>query len=287
MKSERRHELQHNDFAEWIFKTGEQLKPHQNLIFALVALVAVAFVGYAWWARNTASRVDRAWASLSVAMDRGDIDLVSAVAEENANTVVGQTAAVVAGDWRLATACNQRFTSATMARRDLKAAQDSYAKVLETSTSEMLLERATYGMARANETDGKLDSAKRRYNEVANRWPHGAFAEAARRRLADFEVPDTKQMFASLKTFEPKGEFSEDLGAGGSPSSPPTFDLPKEPQISNGSNDIGGDMLKEPGKSSATGPSKAGAEKKTAVESKTPEKPANTKKSDAAPKKKP
>ena len=41
MKSERRHELQHNELAEWLFKAGEQLKPYQNLILAAVVVLVV------------------------------------------------------------------------------------------------------------------------------------------------------------------------------------------------------------------------------------------------------
>ena len=92
MKSERRHELQHNELAEWLFKTGEQLKPYQNLILAGVVAIAVAIVGYSWWARHNATRTNQAWTELSRALDAGSPDMLAAVAEEYPNTVVGQTA---------------------------------------------------------------------------------------------------------------------------------------------------------------------------------------------------
>ena len=109
MKSERRHELQHNELAEWLFKTSEQIKPHQNSIMAGVVVLAVLIVGYSWWTRHNATRTTQAWTELGNAMDTGSDTVLAAVADEYPNTVVGQTASVL-GDFRV-TACNQRFSA--------------------------------------------------------------------------------------------------------------------------------------------------------------------------------
>ena len=174
------------------------------------------------------------------------------MAEEYPNTLVGQTAGVVLGDLRLFAACNQRFTSATIADRELKAAQEAYSKILQKNLSETLQERATFGLARVKETGGNLDDAKRLYSAVANQWPEGAYAAAAKQRLADFKEPEMKLMFTDLRKFEPKGEFSDEPGALGPPpsSSPPTFDMPKEPPVGNGPDDVRpADLRKTPAES--------------------------------------
>ena len=44
MKSERRHELQHNELAEWLAKSAQAIKPYQNIIFAAVVLVLIGVV---------------------------------------------------------------------------------------------------------------------------------------------------------------------------------------------------------------------------------------------------
>ena len=238
MKSERRHELQHNELAEWLFKTGEQIKPHQNLIMAAVVAIAVTIIGYTWWTRHAASRINQGWTELDRAMDAGSPDLFGAIADEYPDTVVGQTAAVLLGNLRLSAACNQRFASATLAQRELKAAQDSYAKVLEDNISEALRERATYGMARVRETDGKIDAAKQLYSEMVSQWPNGAFTAAAKQRLADFKDPETKLMFASLHKYEPKGGFSKEPGSLATPPAPPVFNVPQEPPVGNAPDDV-------------------------------------------------
>jgi tetratricopeptide (TPR) repeat protein len=230
MKSERRHELQHNELAEWLFKSGERLKPYQNLILAGVAVAVVAVAAYSWWSRTSATRASQAWTDLSRSLDAGSPDMITTVAEDYPNTVVGQTATVILGDWRLAMACNQRFVSMALAQKQLDDAIDSYSKVLETSRLPSLLERATYGMARANETRGELEDATRYYKEVTEKWPDGAYAAAAKQRLDDFQQLDTKRMFGDLRKFEPKPAFSEEPGALGPL---PSFSepLPQEPPV--------------------------------------------------------
>ncbi len=241
MKSERRHELQHNELADWLVKTGEQIKPHQNLILAVVAVAAVVIVGYTWWARHTATRTSLAWTDLERAIQSDSPDLIGAVADEYPNTIVGQTASVLLGDFRLAAACNQRFASAMIAERELRAAEGAYSSVMENNLSEELCERATYGMARVRETEGKLDAARQFYSDIVRQWPDGAFATEAKRRLADFEERDTKLMFADLHKYEPKGEFAEEPGGLGPPptNSPPAFETPKEPPVDSGPIDLG------------------------------------------------
>ncbi len=239
MKSERRHELQHNELAEWLFQTGEQLKPHQNLILAAVAVLAVAAISYTLWSRHVANRTDQGWTELNRAMEIGSPEAFAAIAEEYPNTIVGQTAAAVLGDLRLAAACNQRFVSAAIAQRELKAAQESYEKILEDNLSSALRERATYGMARVREVAGNLDAAKQLYGDVVDQWPHGAFAAAAKHRLADFKNPEIKLMFNDLRKHEPKGEFADEPGSSLTPpSAPPVFDVPQEPPAGNTADDL-------------------------------------------------
>ena len=221
-------------------------------------------------------------------MEAGSPDMFAAVAEEYPNTVVGQTADAVLGDGRLSAACQQRFVNWTIAKRELKAAEECYSKILENNLSETLRERATFGMARVRETEGKLDAAKQLYSDVVAQWPDGAYAAAAKRRLADFKVPETMLMFTDLRRFEPKGEFSDEPGAFSPPpaASAPTFDVPQEPPVRENSvgirpeDALGNALIAEPEKSPAgsTGKSKADAEKKAGEKS-------GGKKTDAQPKK--
>jgi hypothetical protein len=272
MKSERRHELQHNELAEWLFKTGEQLKPYQNLILTMVALAVVAVAIYSWWSRTAATRASQAWAELNNGLQVGP-DALANVADENPNTVVGQTARVILGDIHLAEGCKQRFLSMALAQKELSSAIDSYQRVLDKSRSSSLLERATYGMARAKETQGALEDATQHYKEVAEKWPDGAYAAAAKRRLADFQTLDTKLMFGDLRKYEPKPAFTEEPSALGLPSNFGEPSMPQEPPVGPGA--APGGLL--PGETEKTPPAtatqpKAGVGKASDAKKNEPEK---------------
>jgi hypothetical protein len=230
MKSERRHELQHNELADWLFTTGQQLKPYQNMILAGVAVAVVAVAAYSWWSRTSAARASQAWTELTRGMETRSPELLTSMVEDYPNTVVGETAAAVLGDWHLAAGCNQRFVSMALAQDALNHAIDSYQKVLDKSESASLLERATYGMARAKETQGDLEGATQKYNDLVGKWPDGAYAAAAKQRLEDFKLLDTKLMFGDLRKFEPKPSFTDEPSALGPQ---PSFNepLPAEPPV--------------------------------------------------------
>ena len=230
MKSERRHELQHNELADWLFTAGERLKPYQNLILTVVAAAVVAVAGYSWWSRTSAARSSQAWTELSAGLEKGDLGTLNTLVDDSPDSVIGQTSAAILGDFHLAAGCNQRFANMALANNELKDAGRFYEKVLDKSQSPSLLERATYGLARVKETQGELEDATKKYNEVVAKWPDGAFAGAAKRRLEDFKRLDTKLMFGDLRKFEPKPSFTDEPSALGPQ---PSFNepLPDEPPV--------------------------------------------------------
>ena len=115
MKSERRHELQHNELAEWLFRTGQAIKPYQELIVAAVAVVVVAALVYAYWSSTSAKQSSLAWTQLTVGIENGNLEVLTAVAEENPDSIAAQMATLTLADVHLATGCQQRFNSMALA----------------------------------------------------------------------------------------------------------------------------------------------------------------------------
>jgi len=72
MKSERRHELQHNALADWLVKAGETTKPYQNIMLASIVLVVVALAAYSWMSRESSAQTTQAWDDLNTALDSGN-----------------------------------------------------------------------------------------------------------------------------------------------------------------------------------------------------------------------
>ncbi len=67
-----------------------------------------------------------------------------------------------------------------------------------------LRQRATFGLARARESQGSLEKAMEHYQEVGRNWPEGAYAAAAARRLEDLKKTDTKLLYDRFAKFDPK-----------------------------------------------------------------------------------
>jgi hypothetical protein len=122
MKSERRHELQHNELADWLIKAGEAVKPHRNVVLVLVAAVVVAVVGYWLWARQAAATVTQAWDETSGIIDSGNVPKLTKVVEDYPHTNAAHMAQLVLGDYYLAEGCNRLFINKATAQTDLNKA---------------------------------------------------------------------------------------------------------------------------------------------------------------------
>lgn len=78
-----------------------------------------------------------------------------------------------------------------------------------------LRQRATFGLARARESQGSLEKAMEHYEEVGRNWPEGAYAAAAARRLEDLKKTDTKLLYDRFARFDPKPVSSPEPGGPG------------------------------------------------------------------------
>jgi hypothetical protein len=223
MKSERRHELQHNELAAWLFKSVETIKPYQNLLWAGVVVVLLAVLGYTWWSRQSAEQATNAWDEFNTVLESGNMTKLAAVIEDYPNTAVAETAAVVLADCHLGEGCARLFVNKTIANDELGKAIRLYETVREQSRTRSVLERAAFGLARAKEAKGELGPAEQLYAEVAAKWPDGAYSAAASGRLADLKRPATKIMYDQFAHFDPKPAFSN------APGERPDFDMKSLP----------------------------------------------------------
>lgn len=215
MKSERRHELQHNELADWLAKAAETIKPYQNLVMAGVALVVVVMVGYTLWSREMTAQTTQAWDDMNAALETGKLEQLSKVIEDYPDTNVAYTAKAVLADLHLGAGCNDLFKRKATAQEELNKAIASYEAVIRGSRTPALQERATFGLARAKESKGDAESlgqAEKLYKDVAAKWPKGAYAVAAQERAKDLERATTKRFYDDFRSFDPKPSFSAEPG---------------------------------------------------------------------------
>ena len=227
MKSERRHELQHNALVDWMTQTGKTLKPYQNIILSAVVIGLVTFAAYTWLSRTSATQAAQAWNELYGGMETGDQTELTQVIEGYPDTKVAHTATVLSADYRLINGCDRIFENKAIGEQQLSKAIILYESDLRHSKSPMLLERATFGLARAKEAKGVLEEAKRYYREVVAKWPDGAYAAAANQRLEELKRPEIKQLYDDFRKFDPVPAFSNEFDV---PGQRPGFDMKDVPE---------------------------------------------------------
>jgi tetratricopeptide (TPR) repeat protein len=264
MKSERRHELQTNELADWLAKKIEVIKPYQNLILGAVLLVVVAIVVFVWWTGKSAEATAEGWDGFYATLARlrtnspdfeGVISDLNEIIKQYPDASLGRWAALIAGDLRLASGSSQLFVDTfelarehpdpddqlarwaairAGANEELREAVDYYLAVQKDSSEPMFRERATFGLARAREAQGELDKAIQTYQELIDKWPEGTYAEEGRHRLEDLKRPSTRQLYDRLAKFEPRKSTSGFSDEPGTPGKRLEFDpevLPDDPDF--------------------------------------------------------
>ena len=211
MKSQRRHELEHNALLDWLATTYKQAEPYLNLVLGIVVAAALVVFGYSWWSRQAAGQTAEAWDRFYQAQTANNPVEFEKVAESYPGTHVGQYAAVNAADLRLIFGLNQRFSNQAGAMPELRKAVGLYLMADE-SSSPMLRQRATFGLARAYEGLGDLEKAIQYYRQLTEKWPKGAYDEVASHALTQLQKPETKAWFDRFAKYDPKPAFTDEPG---------------------------------------------------------------------------
>ena len=215
MRSERRHELQQNELADWLSDGIETVKPYTNVTLGLTILILIVVVGGTWWIRQSAAESAEAWDSYYIALVSGNPAAFTTVAEDYPDSKAARWAEVVAADLYLGTGCDLLFSNRADANIELDKAAEFYAQVLKKSRESVLLDRATFGLAQTREAMCELDKAKALYKKVAQSWPDGPFAKISARCLKKLEQPSTLAFYDRFEKFDPKPAFADQPGIPG------------------------------------------------------------------------
>ena len=221
MRSERRHELEHNELADWLAGSIETVKPYVNTILGVLLAVVIVAVGGIWWTWQSQAELGESWDAFHTALASSNPSELAFMAEDYPDTKAADWARVVAGNIHLIMGCNKLFINRADANLELHKAADLFDEVLEKSQQQVLLDRATYGLARTREAMGELDKAKALYKKVTENWPHGPFAEIAANRLEKLQQPGTLAFYDRFAKFDPQPAFSDLPGI---PGAGPLFD---------------------------------------------------------------
>ena len=239
MKTERRHELQTNELANWLSEWIDTIRPYSKALVAAVLLVTTAWFAVAFTRNRGQQQQAQAWSAFFQAYEQGaESDRLAEVAETYPDSAAGLWALQSAADVDLAQGTQDLFRDRTQAKEALDQAKNAYQQVSEQAADPLLKQRAVFGMAQALESLGQFGPAEDKYREVAETWPESGVSELARQRLQQLERPATQEWYAWFAEQEPAP----------SPLADPSLfnDLPQLPDRPDLSLPQPGQMLKLP-----------------------------------------
>jgi len=223
MKSERRHELQHNDLAEWATKAYETVAPYRNAIIGAVLLLIVGGIAWTIWRGHSESQAAESWNAMEIpealVIPVYRSDRYPGIMEKVSNTYSGTRAAawaqVCLADSVLYFGENLLLVQKDAGTQNVKNAMEIYKKSLPSSPAPMARERALFGIARALESLGQLQEATAAYNELNRDFPQGTYKAIADGRLAVLSKPETAEFYEALAKYTPKPKKEAEKSAAG------------------------------------------------------------------------
>lgn len=234
MKSEKRHEIQKNELADWL---GNHIEGAADYFWPIAGGVLVAFaaaVGFAWYLNNrdasSAAGWDKYYQSFS---EREREPELKKAAENEPDSLAALWAKMSFADLTRSKGAFLMFSDRPEGEAKLKEAAEAYDVVLKKARDPFLLNRAQFGMARTQEALCQPEKAREYYELVAKHEPESALAKAAARDAKRLSNPEQIELIAWFAKQVPKKPAP--TGHGGIPGLPPLnvpSDLPERPDIS-------------------------------------------------------
>lgn len=226
MNSERRHELQQNDLADFLGRQLKKIEPYSKLIAAVVAVAAIGLVILGF--TRSAALGARSDATLELLQNvaSNDAESLASVGERYAATEAGMWARLYQADALLATGVASLFNDRGEAESNLDEALKQYRAVAAAARHTLLQSRANLGAARTLESQGKLEEAIESYQRVVQIGESPQIATYAEQRIAQLERPASQQF---LTWFESQ-DFSPPEPTA-PPELPSDFTLPDIPDL--------------------------------------------------------
>jgi tetratricopeptide (TPR) repeat protein len=179
MKAERRHELKHNELADWIGEFAEGLKPHATGVLVGLAVLAVIVLGSVWYFSGETAAASRAWSQYFYAFnEREPQKVLQNLATEQSGSKAAWWALEAVADMNLGEGAAMLYSDRTEAKKRLEAAKEAYLKV-EASGDPMLKTRARLGLGKVYESLCEPEKAREYYEKVASSDKDSAIGKAA------------------------------------------------------------------------------------------------------------
>lgn len=199
-------EIRDNDLAEKTIEFIDRLRPHMNTLLLAAAGLLLAAIGWVLVSSQSAATRSQSWDAYLAGLSSGEVQSFDEVIRRYPGTPAADWSRLVLADMALTEGTELLFADKDRGPPRLQAAVDLYSAILAARPSGMLAERATFGLAKARESLGQLDDARRGYAAVAAEFPNGALAQMAADHAAELGRESSRQWydwFAAQKIVPP------------------------------------------------------------------------------------
>ena len=144
MKAERRHELQHNELADWVAEVVERLKPYSRAIAGVAVAAAVLLTAYVVLSSRAERKQSTAWTDYYAAIQapqdsiEAELESVSRRPRQRARGTLGRSCA---GRPQAPEKASIRFKDKAAAEKKLKSAISHYEAVIPNADDPLLVAR--------------------------------------------------------------------------------------------------------------------------------------------------
>lgn len=211
MKTERRHELQKNELADWIGHQFDRVRPHGKTILAASILGAAVIIAAMVILQDREVSQDTAWTDFHMYAGSRDSSALAELAKQHSGTQVGLWAREAQARLDLERGIASLYTNRDDAMMALNDARKGFADVVAGATSKPeLLQLALFGLGEAQEAAGNLDAAREYYQQVSEKFPDTVIGKQAASRLKTLKDPKVVSFynwFAKQKP-RPSSQFS-------------------------------------------------------------------------------
>jgi hypothetical protein len=238
MKTERRHELQHNSLVDILADVGENAKPYAKGLLGVALAALVVVCAYLYLSKRAEAEEGASWDQTWQAIDRQDMEGLREVIKSYPNKPAALWSQLVLADMELSSGVTKLFMQKSTGRDLIRTALDDYENVAEHAVHPQEREHALFGIGRAQESLDQLSKAREAYEQLVKNYPNGPYEQRAQQRLDELARDSTKNWYDWFETTEPptssvgKGNpfgspFDEKGPTGSSlPPLPPGFDVP-------------------------------------------------------------
>jgi hypothetical protein len=206
MKSSgRHHKPVKNELAQWLGEHIEEWKPHFPMIGVVAAAILVGTVVYLTFFSGDDNSSAPAWNAYYTAFGEPKVeDALKSVADKQRGTLAARWALLAVADQQLRQATQELVQNPKDAKTKLKSVEAGLKEAEAGASDKALLTRVHTSLAKASESAGKIDEARKYYELVAKTDdPDGTFGKAAAKALKRLEKgSDVPELIAWLNTQE-------------------------------------------------------------------------------------